>query len=80
MSSWSQGEIPHSYSQCFEHEVQTFQSMPLDPTIESLDGEFSEDIKVKTCPKRVTGNKVSIDSHLKECDSAEPARKALWIC
>jgi len=30
--------------------------MPLDVTIESLDGEFSKDIKVKTCPKRITGN------------------------
>ena len=36
--------------------VETFQSMPLDVTIESLDEEFSKDIKVKTCPKRVTGN------------------------
>ncbi|PFX19092.1 hypothetical protein AWC38_SpisGene16530 [Stylophora pistillata] len=61
-------------------EVETFQSMPLDVTIESLDGEFSKDIKVKTCPKRVTGNykvenwKQSKDRwpHLRECDFAEP--------
>ena len=37
-------------------EVETFQSVPLEVTVESLDGEFSEDIKVKTCPRRVTGN------------------------
>ena len=57
--------------------------MPLDVTIESLDGEFSKDIKVKTCPKRVTGNyrvenwKQSKDrwSHLKDCDFAEPAQE-----
>ena len=30
------------------NEVETFQSMPFDVTIESLDGEFSKDIKVKT--------------------------------
>ena len=65
------------------NEVETFQSMPLDVTIESLDGEFSKDIKVKTCPKRVTGNyrvenwKQSKDrwSHLKDCDFAEPAQE-----
>jgi len=67
------------------NEVETFQSMPLDVTIESLDGEFSKDIKVKTCPKRVTGNyklqywKQGKDrwSHLKECDFAEPAQDGL---
>ena len=56
--------------------------MPLDVTIESLDGEFSKDITVKTCPKTVTGNykvenwKQSKDrwAHLKECDFAEPAQ------
>ena len=64
------------------NEVETFKSMPLDATTESLDGEFSKDIKVKTCPKRITGNykvenwKQSKDrwSHLKECDFAEPAQ------
>ena len=67
------------------NEVKTFQSMPLDVTIESLDGEFSKDIKVKTCPKRVTGNykvenwKQSKDrwAHLKECDFAESAQDGL---
>ena len=38
------------------NEVETFQSMPLEVTVESLDGEFSGDIKVKTCPQRITGN------------------------
>ena len=59
--------------------------MPLDVTIESLDGEFSKDIKVKTCPKRVTGNyklenwKQSKNrwSPLKKCDFAEPAQEGL---
>ena len=58
------------------NEVETFQSMPLDVTIESLDGQFSKDIKVKTCPKKVTGNYKVENwkqiknrwSHLKECD------------
>ena len=60
------------------NEVETFQSMPLDVTIESLDGEFSKDF-----PKRVTGNyrvenwKQSKDrwSHLKDCDFPEPAKE-----
>ena len=38
------------------NEVETIQSTPLEVTVESLDGEFSGDIKVKTCPQRVTGN------------------------
>lgn len=38
------------------NEVETFQFMPLDVTIESLNGEFSKDIKVKINPKRVTGS------------------------
>ncbi|PFX16125.1 hypothetical protein AWC38_SpisGene19627 [Stylophora pistillata] len=54
-------------------------------TIESLDGDFSKGIKVKTCPKRVTGNykvenwKQSKDRwpHLRECDFAEPAQEGL---
>ena len=47
--------------------------------------EFSNDIKVKTCPKRVTGNykvencKQSKNtlSHLKECNFAESAQEGL---
>lgn len=38
------------------NEVETFQFMPLDVTIESLNGEFSKDIKVKINPKRVPEN------------------------
>ena len=67
------------------NEVETFQSMPLNVSIESLDGEFSKDIKVKTCPKRVTGNykvenwKQSKNrwTHLTKCDFAEPAEDGL---
>ena len=67
------------------NEVETCQSIPLDVTIESLDGEFSKDIKVKTCSKRVTGNYKAENwkqsknrwSHLKECDFAEPALEGL---
>lgn len=67
------------------NEVETFQSMPLDVTIESLDGDFSKDIKVKTCPQRVTGNykvenwKQSQDkwAHLKQCDFPKPAQDGL---
>ena len=67
------------------NEVETFQSMPLEVTVESLDGEFSEDIKVKTCPQRVTGTykaenwKQSREKwpHLKECDFPEPAQDGL---
>ena len=67
------------------NEVETFQSMPLEVTVESLDGEFSGDIKVKTCPQRVTGNykaenwKQSRERwpHLKECDFPEPAQDGL---
>ena len=70
------------------NEVETFKSMPLDVTIKRLDGEFSKDIKVKTCPKRETGNykvenwRQSKErwSHLQEWDFAEPAKMALWIC
>ena len=67
------------------NEVETFQSVPLEVTVESLDGEFSEDIKVKTCPQRVTGTykaenwKQSREKwpHLKECDFPEPAQDGL---
>ena len=41
------------------NEVETFQSMPLDVTTESLDGEFSKDIKVKTCPKAAATRAIS---------------------
>ena len=62
--------------------------MPLDVTIESLDGEFSKDIKVKTCPKRITGNykvenwKQSKDrwAHLKNLTLLNLLKMDLWIC
>ena len=38
------------------NEVETFQSMPLEVTVESLDGEFSRGIKVKSCPQWVPRN------------------------
>ena len=68
-----------------DNEVETFQSIPLEVTVESLDGEFSVDIKVKTCPQRVTGNykaekwKQSRERwpHLKECNFPELAQDGL---
>ena len=67
------------------NEVETFQSMPLEVTVESLDGEFSEDIKVKTCPQQVTrtykaeNRKQSHEKwpHLTECDFPQPAQDGL---
>jgi hypothetical protein len=45
------------------NEVENFQSMPVKLTVGSMDGQFSKDINVKTCPKKVpikwrTGAKV----------------------
>ena len=67
------------------NEVETFQSMQLNVSIESLEWEFSKDIEVKTCPKRVTGNykvenwKQSKNqwTHLTKCDFPEPAQDGL---
>ena len=36
--------------------VETFQSMPLKIEIESVDGQFSKEISVKTCPQKVTNS------------------------
>ena len=36
--------------------VETFQSMPIKIEIESVDGRFSKEISIKTCPQKVTGN------------------------
>jgi len=36
--------------------VEIFQSMPFKTEIESVDGQFSEEISMKTCPQKVTGN------------------------
>ena len=38
------------------NEVATFQSMPVNVTIESVDGQFSMEISVRISPRRVTGN------------------------
>jgi hypothetical protein len=67
------------------NEVETFQSMPIKLTIESVDGQFSREISVKTCPNRVTGtykvedwsqSKVNWE-HLKNCEFAKPAKEGL---
>jgi len=36
--------------------VESFQSMPLKIEIESVDGQFSKEISVKTFPQKVIGN------------------------
>ena len=67
------------------NEVETFQSMPLKLTIESIDGQFRKEINVKTCPKNVTGSYKVEDwsrnketwSHLRNCDFAQPATDGL---
>ena len=67
------------------NEVGTFQSMPVDVTIESVDGQFSKEISVKTSPRRVTGNyKLEVWNkskpkweHLKECEFAKPAKDGI---
>ena len=38
------------------NEIETFQSMPVNVTIESVDGQFRKSIDVKTCPRKVTGS------------------------
>ena len=58
--------------------------MLLDVIIESFEGEFSKDIKVKTCPgttRKRTGNKVRIDGlTLRYVTLLNLPKKALWIC
>ena len=64
------------------NEVETFQSMPVKLTIESVDGQFAKEINVKTCPKKVTGNYTVEDwsqskdawEHLKNCEFAKRAK------
>ena len=64
------------------NEVETFQSMPVKLTIESMDGQLAKEIYVKTCPKKVTGNYTVEDwsqskdawEHLKNCKFAKPAK------
>ena len=58
--------------------VETFQTMPLKIEIENVDGQFTKEIEVKTCPRSVTGNYqvenwgASRDKwpHLAHCDFA----------
>ena len=67
------------------NEVETFQSMPVKLTIESVDGQFAKEISVKTCPKKVTGNYVVEDwsqskdnwEHLRNCEFAKPAKDGM---
>ena len=53
--------------------------MPVNVTIESVDGQFRKSIDVKTCPRKVTGSykdwRESKKSwnHLNECNFPEPA-------
>ena len=60
------------------NKIKTFQSMPLNVTIESADGQFSKSIDVKTCLRKVMGSYELEDlnkkswKHLKECDFPEP--------
>ena len=65
--------------------VETFQSMPLKIEIESVDGQFSKEISVKTCPQKVTGNYRVVNwtehqnkwPHLTQCSFAKPANNGL---
>ena len=67
------------------NEVETFQSMPVNIMIESVDGQYSKDICVKTCPQNVTGTYKVEDwsqsksnwPHLQRCDLAKPAKDGL---
>ena len=36
--------------------VETFESMPVTVQIESVGGQFCKDIRVRTCPRNITGN------------------------
>ena len=65
--------------------VETFQSMPLKIVIESVDGQFSQEISVRTCPRHVTGTYRVEDwekhkakwPQLSTCDFPTPARGGL---
>ena len=67
------------------NEVKTFQSMPVSLDIESVNGQYSKEIKAKSCPHKVTGNYKVEDwsesknnwPHLKGCDFPKPAREGL---
>ena len=65
--------------------IETFQPMPLKMEMESVNGQFTKEIEVKTCPRTVTGNYQvqnwgeSRDKwpHLAQCDFASPAKDGL---
>ena len=65
--------------------VETFQSMPLKIGIESVDGQFSKEISIKTCPQKVTGNYRVVNwtehqskwPHLTQCSFAKPANNGV---
>ena len=58
-----------------------FESMPLKIEIESVDGRFSKEISIRTCPQKVTGNYRVVNwseyqnkwLHLTQCSFAKPA-------
>ena len=59
--------------------------MPLKVEIESVNGQFTKEIEVKTCPRNVTGN-YQVENwnankgkwrHLAQCDFASPAKDGL---
>ena len=61
--------------------VETFQTMPLKVEVESVNGQFTKEIEVKTCPRNVAGN-YQVENwnankgkrrHLAQCDFASPA-------
>ena len=65
--------------------VETFQTMPLKVEIESVNGHFTKEIEVKTCPRNVTGN-YQVENwnankgkwrHLAQCDFASPVKDGL---
>ena len=62
--------------------VETFQTMPLRITIESVNGQLTKEIEVKTCPRSVTGS-YQVENwrerkvrwpHLVQCDFPLPAK------
>lgn len=65
--------------------LETFQSMPLKVEIESVDGQYAEQINVKTCLQKVTSSHWVVNCreyqskwpHLRQCDFPKPADDGL---
>lgn len=65
--------------------VETFQSMPVKIEIESVAGNFSREIEVRTCPRQVTGGYKVEDwnkrkeswPHLQQCEFPKPAKDGI---